>query len=194
MKTTEELEAMMPPELTAIPGCTGYNKTRDDALQKIMAQQSMAERRIGRLNPDDLRAVLGAEAPFTDALVKYERECRALEKERKRLLCEPGAKSAGEIVWNTSALKVSGGPGASAFNKRVAAFSDRRMKALKGLQRLATKASAAFYLASIEHEGKIDDALLLAKNKAERGLAAEARPFILEHKALLAERAKRFGK
>ena len=196
MKTTEELEAMLPPELTAIPGWVGFNKTRNDALQKITAQHSMAQRQIGRLNPNDLRAVLDAEAPFTDALSIYERKCRVLANDRRRLLCEPapGAQSVGEIVWNTKPLRVSGGPAAVAFNKRVSAFSNRRMKALKGLQHLATRASNAFYMSSIENEGSVPDALLLAKNKAEHALTTEARPFILEHKALLAERTKRFGK
>lgn len=193
MKTFEEIENMIPPEVTGVIGCAEYNKRRAEALRIIQARSTMAERALGNMARDDYKTELAAKRTFDDALTVFTKAAKSLHEEYRRLLCIPlEGMSAAEIAWNSGKLMAPGdSPEAQKHNRRVADFSNRRLTALRDLQGRASQASVAFSLASIE--GTATDSLLRAKNRAAAVLAAASKPFIAEYQKLQAEH-QHFGK
>lgn len=182
MKTIQELEKMLPPEVAGIAGCTAYNADRAAIWQAVEVKHRMAAAKLDRAGTS-ADAAAAIERGFADVETDYAAACAKVARKRRALLCEPETKPA-PVELDVSALKVAAKtPGATAFNAKLDGFKKRQFTALEPF----LKRQNAAFLAWTRDES---NANLRAWNKARGELHQAARPFAAERRKIEAERAR----
>ncbi len=187
MKTTDELKAMLPPEVSGIAGCTAYNERRAQAFAAVEVSHRMTTAKLSRVCGDDVTrfvARINLESDFHKEVTTFERAVAKLAEERRVLLCEPDRPwlpiDSKSIMYTTMLLPANV-PNASAFNAKVRDYGKRLFAATDALG--ATRANAIFAWADSQ-----TDANTRAMNIAQKALRDAQKPFQAERVRLEAAR------